>query len=218
MSLRLSASEKRLVLPGEALGVIEEYNAGPGTYVDPFGVIRASISGVLRIDRVGRTLSVVPQAGAPTSLPQYGDIVLGVVTNIRPDLVIVEVHARVLLSPSGPRILGEFKGKLTGAIPISYITDERIKDVHDYFRIGDIILAKTLNNTNPYTLTTKEPPLGVVYAECARCGAPLRPISNKAMKCPACGNVESRKVSTLAGHKGLANNIRWWLISYQRLW
>jgi len=208
MSLRLSASEERLVLPGEALGVIEEYNPGPGTYVDHHGVIRASISGVLRLDRSSRTLLVTPKTRAFASLPQYGDVVLGVITNIRPDLVVVEIHAKVSLSPSGPRILSEFKGRLTGAIPISHVAEERIKDVHDYFRVGDIILARTLNSANPYTLTTKEPPLGVVYAECARCGAPLKPLSNKAMKCPVCGNVESRKVSALAGHKGLMNNIR----------
>jgi len=217
MSSHLSVKESEKVIPGEALGVIEEYNAGPGTYVDESGVIRASLTGTLRLDKVSRTISVIPER-VFISLPRYGDIVLGVVTGIRPDLVVVEIHAKVALTPSGPRFTGEFKGKLTGAIPIGNIADEKIRDIHDYFRIGDIILARALNNTNPYTLTTKEPPLGVVFAECARCGTPLKPVSNKAMKCPLCGNLEKRKVSTLAGHKGLVSSLRWWLISYQRIW
>ncbi|MEB3816526.1 MAG: exosome complex RNA-binding protein Csl4 [Desulfurococcales archaeon] len=198
------------VMPGEYLGVIEEYIPGSGVYVDSEGVIRAAYPGVLNIDRTRRTISVTPFRLGFIHPPRQGETVLGMVTSIRTDLVVVEIHAKVLLGRGGPRIVGEYKGKLTGAIPIAHIANERIKDIYEYYKLNDIILAKTLNSSNPYTLTTKEPQLGVVYAECARCGHPLEPHTNRLMKCRKCGNTEPRKVSTLAGHKAFAS-LKWWL-------
>ncbi len=207
-----SRGGSRLVAPGEPIGVIEEFNPGEGVYVDENGLLRPEIMGLLRVDTVRHTVSVAPLRIRYLPPPKQGDVVLGIVTNVRHDLIIVEIHAKVLITKGVPSIAGEYKGKLTGAIPISQIADERIDDTYNYFRLGDLIVARTLNSTNPYTLSTREPQLGVVYAECAKCGGPLKPVSNRVMQCTHCGNRERRKVSTLAGHRGLAEGVKWWLL------
>ena len=104
------------------------------------------------------------------------------------------------LSPV-PRFLHEYTSKFPGAVAISNIADEYIEDIHDYYRVGDIILARVLNSNAPYHLTTRAPQYGVVYARCSRCGALLEPEKGRSMRCPRCGHKERRKVSVLANSR-----------------
>lgn len=191
------SSAERMVVPGEVLAGLEEYLPGEGVYADEEnGVLRAAVAGVARFDSRTRVVTVIPRRRP--RMPGPGSSVLGMVTGIRHDLVIVELYGQLETQPR-PRWLWEFSGKFSGAITIANITDEFVKDINDYYRIGDIIIAKTLNRGNPYHLTTKGPQYGVVYTQCSRCGAPLEPVNPRTMRCPRCGSVEKRKVSVLAG-------------------
>ncbi len=197
MSLR-----ERSVVPGDPLASIEEYLPGEGTYVDEaMGLVRSAVAGTARYDVVNKVVSVRP--ARRVRMPGPGSTVVGVVYGVRHDIVIVELYGQAELQPR-PRLLWEFSGKYSGAISIANIADEFIKDTHDYYRIGDVVVARALNRGNPYHLTTKAPQYGVVYAQCARCGAPLEPASQRTMRCPRCGNVEKRKVSAAAASQGIA--------------
>jgi exosome complex component CSL4 len=192
-------SVERRVVPGEVLAGLEEYLPGEGVYVDEEnGVLRAAVAGVARFDARTKTVTVTPVK--KPRMPGPGSSVLGMVTGLRHDLVIVEFYGQLEVQPR-PRWLWEFSGKFSGAITIANITDEFVKDIHDYYRVGDIVIARTLNRGNPYHLTTKGPQYGVVFAQCSRCGAPLEPVNPRTMKCPRCGAVEKRKVSVLAGSR-----------------
>ncbi len=206
--MSLHSSEKRVV-PGELLGVAEEYEAGPGTYVDEEGFIRAAVPGVARYDSRSRSVRVDPVKRP--RLPGVGSEVVGVVTSVRHDVVVLDLIGEVRLQPV-PRFLYEFPSRLSGAITIANIAEEYVKDINDYYRVGDIVLARTLNGSTPYHLTTVQPQYGVIYAYCSRCGNLLEPVNNRTMKCPACGHVEKRKVSALAGSKLLSINVRWGLV------
>jgi len=197
---------ERRVVPGDVLAVIEEFLPGPGTYVDEEnGYIRAAVEGTARYNLLARTVEVRPSRAL--RVPRAGSNAVGLVTQVRHDVVLVELYGEVRLNPS-PRWLYEYSGRFLGAIPIANVSEEYVKDLADYYRPSDIVLVRVLNNTNPYHLTTKPPQYGVLYAECSRCGARLEPVNQRTMKCPRCGHVEKRKVSVLASSRVFRIEIR----------
>ncbi len=200
--------EERPVAPGDALGTIEEYDAGPGTYAGVDGIIRAAVAGTAVIDMTARIVTVKPVRNL--KLPRAGSDVLGVVTSVRHDVVLLDLFAAVTLKPV-PRFLYEFPSRLSGAVTIANIAEEYVKDIYDYYRPGDIVLARTLNSSTPYHLTTRGPQYGVLYARCSVCGAIMEPVNNRMMRCPKCRRTEKRKVSSLAGSRLLSINVRYGL-------
>jgi len=205
MSRSSNGKTERLVLPGDPLAVIEEYLPGEGTYVDEQGWIRAAIKGVARFDVQAKRVDVSP--ARPLRVPKANTDAVGVVTQVRHDVVLVELYGKVRLQPT-PKWEYEYSGRFLGAIPIANVSEEFVKDLADYYRPSDIVLVRVLNNTNPFHLTTRLPQYGVLYAECSRCGARLEPVSQREMKCPRCGHLEKRKVSVLASSRVLRIEIR----------
>lgn len=194
------------MVPGQPLASLEEYLPGEGVFVDEErGLLRAAQPGFLDVDRKNKVIRVRPVRRP--RMPGPGSTVVGMVTGIRHDLVLVELYGQLELQPR-PRWLWEFSGKFSGAIAIGNIANEFIKDIYDYYRVGDIIIARTLNKGNPYHLTTKESRYGVVFAQCSRCGALLEPVNERTMRCPRCGKVEKRKVSILASSRLLQISLR----------
>lgn len=194
-----------MILPGDVLATIEEYIAGEGTYVDPQGHIRSSGVGISHIEGSVRVISV--KAKRRWREVPVGSSVLAIVSSIRHDSVVAEIYG-VLQLGSSPKWRYELESPRTALLPISQITGEYVKDIYDHYRVGDIILAKVVNAIPPYHLTTKTPQYGVIYAHCSKCMSIMEPISSKSMRCPACGNVEQRKVSILASTKMIHIGIR----------
>ena len=213
----MSSSSQRVereVFPGDPLATIEEYLPGKGTYVDEEGLIRAAVQGVAVFDEQQKRVSVRPRR--QVKLPQQGSEVVALVDQVRHDVVIVDIYGVVTTAPR-PRWLYELSGPLTAGIPIANVADEFIKDLHDYYRIGDIIVAKVVG-TNPYTLLTKPPQYGTLYGICSRCGGLLVYNSERSMKCVRCGNVEKRKASILGKNKAFRIDIRRLMVKTHYPW
>jgi len=177
------------VVPGDLLGVAEEFLAGPGAYEENYRV-RAAVLGYVVKDTLSKVALVRPVKYP--SLPAPGSVVVGVVAEVR------EEYARVRIDAVGDRVL---QYPFTGILHIAQIA-ERVGSVarlYDYVRLGDVVRAKVLSNRPPYILTIKEPKLGVVLASCSLCGATLRLAGDK-LVCPRCGNSERRKVGYGYGH------------------
>jgi len=179
------ALPKNVVMPGDRLCVEEEFLAGPGTYVDESGVVRAAIVGIPVFDMASRRVSVRPLT-RKTLLPKQGDVVVGVVSAVKEDIAVVKVVGFEIYSP--------FKNPITGLLHISQISESRIDSIYDALKLGDFIRAKVINNYVPLLLSIKEPRLGVLLAYCSKCGAVLVR-KDSALVCPRCGNSESRKIS-----------------------
>jgi exosome complex component CSL4 len=203
------------VLPGDPLGVVEELAPGPGVYVDSRGVLRAAVRGRAVIDYLDKVAQVRPLKRV--KFPRMGDDVVGVVTQVRHDLVVVEVYGAVSLTPR-PRWLYETPGPISSGLPIANVSEEYVKDLSDYYRLGDMVLARVVSRSTPYTLSTKSPQHGVLYAYCGRCGALMGYKSDRSMVCGRCGNVESRKVSLLARSPALRIEIKRHLVKYRYPW
>ena len=114
------------------------------------------------------------------------------VIEVKPQVVIVQ-----LLGLEGRENDREIATSKLAGIHISEIKEGFVEDITKEFKIGDIVRARVIaNEKSPIQLTTKGRDLGVVYALCSRCRTPLIRRGDRLI-CPRCGNVETRKLSSL---------------------
>jgi exosome complex component CSL4 len=187
-------SERRsglFVIPGEKLGVIEEFTPGAGTYVKN-GVIYSKIVGTALLDMLNKKVYVYPSTH-PANVPRVGSIVLGQVTSVTNKLAVIRIFK------IGRRRLSGF---FTGALHISDVSRGYVETMYDVCKPGDIIRARVTSLLNlTYHLSTNDKNLGVVYAFCSNCGAMLEKRKQR-LSCSKCGKTEKRKVAVDYG-KGI---------------
>jgi len=177
-----------LVLPGDYLGVIEEFMPGEGVREEN-GELYATRAGRVRINPEKMEISVEPVTDTPP-IPKVGDIVLAKVIEVKPQAVILQ-----LLQIEGRDNDREIATSKLAGIHISQIKEGFVEDITKEFKIGDVVRAKVIaNEKSPIQLTTRGKDLGVVYALCSKCRTPLIRRGDKLI-CPRCGNVETRKLS-----------------------
>jgi len=175
----------RLVVPGERLGVIEEFIPDAGTYVKD-GVIYSKIVGRALVDLMNKRVSVYPLVNSELA-PKVGTVIIGQIGNPQSDNVLVKIFKK-----TNNRISGEFGGILH----ISDVSDRYIDSMNDVCKPGDIIRAKVISTKNRIDhLSTNDKNLGVLYAFCSRCGGSLELLRYDELRCPKCGNVEKRKIA-----------------------
>lgn len=175
----------QFVVPGERLGVIEEFTPSSGTYAQD-GIIYSKVTGRALLDLLNKRVSVRPVTRG-VRVPRVGSVVLGQVSSVQSQNAFVRVF-----KIGGKRLSGFFTGVL-------HISDVRLRYVDSMFAVckpGDIVRAKVISEKNKtYHLSTVDKNLGVVYAFCSRCGRMLE-LRRRYMFCPRCGKVEKRKVAS----------------------
>lgn len=177
---------KRLVYPGDAIGVAEEYVPGPGTFEED-GQVFAATAGYLTLDNeefVARVDSFAPRP----ALVQPGDLVIGTVQMTRGSMAIVEVRA---LADQPNRAVG---GDTNGTLHVSKASEQYIEYMDRVFRVRDIVRAKVLEVSPAIQLTTKGPHLGVLKSYCPRCGTAMAK-KGKGLVCPECDWKETSKMA-----------------------
>jgi len=183
-------SSGQFVVPGQKLGVIEEFIPDSGTYVKDGCIYSANVGYVL-IDFINKKVSVYPVA-RNTNVPKVGSVIIGWVTSVQSS------HATIQIIKVGRKVLS---GHFTGIIHISDVSHRYLDNMHDAFRMGDLVRAKVISDKNKtFHLTTKDENLGVLYAFCSQCGGIL--IKRRNLRCVICGNIEKRKVTSDFG-KGI---------------
>lgn len=179
----MTNSERRVVAPGDKLGVIEEYMPGSGTYEED-GKIISNMAGSLELDAKSRTVGV--KVGRKASVPEVGDIVEGIVVGMKEDVALVKI---VEIKGKKP-LTGDFSAQLH----VSQVSKEYIKSIFDSVNINDRILAKVTTGWSPYQLSTVDDDLGVIYSTCSRCGAELV-LKKGRLCCVKDGIAERKKIS-----------------------
>ena len=173
-----------LVLPGERLGVIEEFIPDSGTYVKE-GVIYSKIVGRALMDLMSKRVSVYPLING-ASVPKASAVVVGQVGHAQSDNVLVRIF-----KIGSKRLSGVF----TGILHISDVQERYVKSMNEVCKPGDIIRTKVISNKNQVShLSTNDKGLGVVYGFCSLCSNFLEP-KRREMQCSKCGNVEQRKIA-----------------------
>jgi exosome complex component CSL4 len=192
MSSRSSERKNtQFVVPGERLGVIEEFTPDPETYVKD-GVIYSKFVGRALLDLSNKRVSVQPLVHR-AKVPKIGSTITGQVLNTQPENASIRIF-----KIDDEQLSGYFSGVL-------HISDVQLSYVDSMFNVckpGDMIRAKVISDKNQvYHLSTKDKNLGVLYAFCSRCGYALE-LKRQTMSCPRCGKIENRK-SALDYGKGI---------------
>src|SRR2546426_746488 len=89
---------------------------------------------------------------------------------------------------------GDEIAEAEGTIHISNVSEEYTEDIHDMYRLGDVIRAKVIQVKPSLQLTTAERDLGVVKALCSVCRGPLE-LRGKDLYCPRDERTEHRKLA-----------------------
>ncbi|MHA1950206.1 MAG: exosome complex RNA-binding protein Csl4 [Candidatus Thorarchaeota archaeon] len=175
-----------IVVPGDQLCVIEELMPSYGTYEEE-GIVYAAAPGTVTMDLKNRSIRVLGADGRmKLALPIEGDILVGKVTHAyeqRAEIVIVRRNDKTIHSG------------LVGELHISNVTRRYVKSMLDVLKLNDIVRATALNTHQiPVKLSLVGQDLGVVLANCSRCGNPLTLTSHNNMFCLRCENRETREV------------------------
>jgi exosome complex component CSL4 len=193
--MALKAPEEKsghLVMPGERLGVIEEFIPDAGTYVKD-GVIYSKIIGRSLVDLQNRRVSVYPVSEGAV-VPKLGSIVIGQIGNAQSDNVLVRIFK------VGKK---EISGTFGGILHVSDVSDRYVDQMSDVCKPGDIVRAKVISEKNKvFHLSTNDKNLGILYAFCSRDSALLEQ-DRYDLKCPKCGNIEQRKIAPDYGKEPL---------------
>ena len=181
-----------LVVPGERLGVIEEFIPDSGTYVKD-GVIYSKIVGRALLDLLNKRVSVYPLVKSELA-PKVSSTVVGQIGNAQSDNVLVRIFK---IENKG------LSGEFSGILHISDVSDRYVDSMNDVCKPGDIVRAKVISGKNRiFHLSTNDKNLGIVYAFCSRCGSLLEP-QRYELHCPKCGNTENRKIAPDYGKEPL---------------
>ena len=173
------------VLPGERLGVIEEFLPGDGTFQDEDDVIYASITGLVHIDMKERKISVEATTRKPV-YPTRNDIVFGTIQHVTKKSAIVNIFQ---IEDQ------ELPITFSGYLFIKNAAGGYIDQMRDIFAPGDIIIARVQQQADGLArLSTVGSKYGVIQASCSRCGEPLH-LRGRQLECLDCGNYEKRKLS-----------------------
>jgi exosome complex component CSL4 len=174
----------QFVVPGQKLGVIEEFVADSGTYVEE-GVIHSKNAGYVLMDLVNKKVSV-HTAARNYNVPKVGSTVIGDATGVQ------SAMANIRIEKIGDKFTC---GHFSGLIHISDVSFSYTENIFDAFRVGDLVRAKVISDKNQtFHLSTKDENLGVLSAYCSHCGAILS-LKHNELRCEECGHVERRKVA-----------------------
>jgi exosome complex component CSL4 len=175
---------ERRVLPGEELAVVEEYEAGEGTYEED-GRVYAAQPGVLSLDAEHRVARVT--AFNPPADMRLGDVIYGTVTEIRSSMA----EARVLaIHGRGRQVAGE----LDASLHVSRISNAYTEDIRDAMRLGDILRMRVIQTDPSLQVTTAEQNLGVVLALCVNDRRPMVRRGDQ-VYCTQCERTARRKLA-----------------------
>lgn len=174
----------QMVVPGDRLGVIEEFTLGPGTY-EQNGTIYSQTTGRALMDLLNKQVSVFPKVHV-SSVPHVGSTVIGQVSDVQ------SKQATLRVFQIGDRLLSGF---FSGLLHISDVSQRYVESMYEVCKAGDIVRARVISEKNRvFHLTTNDKDLGVIYGFCSRCGYSL--VQKRfIMRCPECGNSERRKTA-----------------------
>ncbi|MDH5361850.1 MAG: exosome complex RNA-binding protein Csl4 [Aigarchaeota archaeon] len=180
----------RLVVPGEKIGVIEEYIASSGTVEYENGEIGSRTLGRLSINHKTKEARVKP--AKPLDSIEPGDEVLCEVEDVQSKLAVVRV-----LSANGSPL----RNPRSAVIVMS---STRGYGFSSSLGIGDLVFARVMSvSEGKIDLSTRPPNCGAVLAFCEFCGALLKRAGNT-LRCTRCGEIQSRRTVKNYGNTAMA--------------
>lgn len=175
----------KVAVPGDRLGVEEEYVPGTGLYVED-GELYSNVYGVVDIDAQGKKMNIKSEKNV--AVPEAGDRVEGIIVGIKEDSANVKI-----IAIKGKR---QLTGAFSGVLHVSQLAKSYVNSIFDAINLNDRILAKVITSWPPYQLSTADDDLGVIFATCTKCGEELV-FRKGGLFCPRDKIFESKKISRL---------------------
>lgn len=188
----MKEKSERLVLPGDRLGVVEEFSPGHGVFeID--GTIFSSFAGFTYLDPKSRIMNIKPLS-RKVLMPKVGDLAVCEVFSASEKYVTVHI-----IRGSGRF----FNIPFTGIIHQTNIGVRYLKSLYEAYKPRDIILAHIIGlKSGFYHLSTQGRELGAILSYCSQCGSTLKK-EGAFLRCENCGNVEKRKFSIFYGRSDI---------------
>lgn len=180
-------TKKEFVIPGDYIGVAEEFLPGNGAYEEN-GKIYATLVGNLELDMSRRSASVISKTNVVPQIKE-GDIVYGEVVSVKPQMVYVDLLA--LEGYADKKLSANTKAR----IYVSQTDKKYVKTISTEFRNGDVVRARVVDTQgDAVRLSTAEDNLGVIRAVCGVCKKTLQMKEGK-LECDYCSSKETRKTA-----------------------
>ena len=141
--------------PGAELATSEELLPGHGTY-DDGQHIRAAAFGTKIIDSETMSIHVATPRGVPVI--EKGDIVVGQVTFVKPELASVQILA--VRGKEGRSMHHVVEATLR----VANVADRYVREMGDEIKVGDVLRAKVIGTRGGPQLAIDKPDLGVIKA------------------------------------------------------
>jgi exosome complex component CSL4 len=168
-------------LPGDKIGIIEEFEAGKNTFNDGH-IVRSTVIGISEIDKRNRIARV--QNSKLLGVPQVGDVVIGTVVAVMTSMMAVSINY-VNNKPTNSNV--------------ECICQTRNLRKKTVALVNDIVVLKVTSHLNgTIHATISEPELGVLFTKCKKCGGSVIAVRD-AIKCTECSWIDERKLSTNFG-------------------
>ena len=189
----MNEEAKSVVIPGDQIGILEEYIPGKNTY-EKDGKIYASTVGTIEKDLSKKEISVKKLTKEPCVI-EKGDTVIARVESLKKQMAMLSIF-----KIEGEK--GDLPDSINASLHISQIKQSYVPDFSGLVSEGDVIRAKVLSAMNgQYQVGLMERELGVLKSFCRKCRKALILKGNK-LECPLCGYYQFRKTSTDYG-KGI---------------
>ncbi|MBC7090937.1 MAG: exosome complex RNA-binding protein Csl4 [Nitrososphaeria archaeon] len=175
--------KKKLCLPGDIVGVIEEFIPSKNVYQENYN-LRSKVIGTASFDFESKIVEVIPKS-MNLGIPKVNDEIIGIVDQTQGGIVsvrILEINNKPVHSQFiGLLILRSFAGNVGPKIVL---------------KLGDLIKAKVISLTNNLIhLSINDEKYGVIYTKCSFCGGDVQVVGRR-IQCVDCKMVDERKLSS----------------------
>lgn len=178
----------KIVVPGEELGVIEEFVPEANCFEED-GVIFSSSWGEVQKDKK-YVISV--SSKRKLFVPTNGAIGMGYVSEVRKQTAIIVIPYFKVGSA-----FNDIKYQPSATLHISNVSDGYVRTMHDALRPGDWVLCR-ISREDPLAVTLYgSRHFGVIHAACFQCGKEITgaKIRRNLIRCTSCGATQSRFLS-----------------------
>jgi exosome complex component CSL4 len=168
-------------IPGDKIGIIEEFESGKNTFEDGHNV-RATVIGTVEIDKKSRIVQV--QNIRKSGIPEVDDVVIGTVAAVMSSMIAVSIN---------------YVNNIRTKSNVECICQTRHFRRKNIALVNDIVVLRiTAHKNGTIHASINEPEFGVLFTKCKKCGGTVIPMRD-AIKCTECNWIDERKLSNNFG-------------------
>ncbi len=173
-------SDKKTI-PGDKIGIIEEFESGKNTFEDGHNV-RSTVIGTVEIDKKSRIAQV--QNIRTSGIPEVDDVVIGTVAAVMSSMIAVSIN---------------YVNNIRTKSNVECICQTRHFRRKNIALVNDIVVLRiTAHKNGTIHASINEPEFGVLFTKCKKCGGTVIPMRD-AIKCTECNWIDERKLSNNFG-------------------